>query len=122
MSDAATLDPQSAAGPVTISASAARRVAEILAAEGEPGLMLRIAVTGGGCSGFQYNFTFDKERTDDDVTVERDGVTVLVDTMSVEYMRGSEIDFVEDMIGASFQIKNPNATAKCGCGTSFAVG
>jgi len=122
MSDAATLDPQSAAGPVTISASAARRVAEILAAEGEPGLMLRIAVTGGGCSGFQYNFTFDKERTDDDVTVERDGVTVLVDTMSVEYMCGSEIDFVEDMIGASFQIKNPNATAKCGCGTSFAVG
>jgi len=122
MSDVATLDPQSAAGPVTISAAAARRVAEILAAEGEPGLMLRIAVTGGGCSGFQYNFTFDKERTDDDVTVERDGVTVLVDTMSVEYMRGSEIDFVEDMIGASFQIKNPNATAKCGCGTSFAVG
>jgi iron-sulfur cluster insertion protein len=107
--------------PLAVTASAAKRIAEILREDGNPNMMLRIAVSGGGCSGFQYGFTLDNARTDDDIAIERDGVTVLVDSMSVEYMKGSEVDFVEDMIGASFQIKNPNATSKCGCGSSFAV-
>lgn len=116
MSDAAVLERPS----VSVTANAARRIAEILKDEA-PGSMLRIAVSGGGCSGFQYGFTVDQDRTGDDVAIERDGVTVLVDTMSLEYMKDSEIDFVEDMIGASFQIRNPNATSKCGCGSSFSV-
>ena len=79
------------------------------------------AVQGGGCSGFSYVFSIEGEKAADDLTFERDGVTVLVDEMSIQYMEGSEIDWVDDMIGASFQIKNPNATASCGCGTSFDV-
>ena len=118
MSDAAVLDH--APTTVTVSANAARRIGEILKAEA-PGSMLRIAVSGGGCSGFPYGFTVDQTRNDDDVAIERDGITVLVDSVSLEYMKESEIDFVEDLIGASFQIKNPNATSKCGCGSSFAV-
>ena len=118
MSDAAVLDH--APTTVTLTESAARRISEILKDEA-PGSMLRIAVSGGGCSGFQYGFTIDQTRNDDDVAVERDGVTVLVDSVSLEYMKESEIDFVEDMIGASFQIRNPNATSKCGCGSSFAI-
>ncbi len=116
MSDAAVLEHSS----VSVTANAARRIGEILKDEA-PGSMLRIAVSGGGCSGFQYGFTVDQQRNDDDVAIERDGITVLVDTMSLEYMKDSEIDFVEDMIGASFQIRNPNATSKCGCGSSFSV-
>lgn len=122
MIETALLDLPTEEIPVGVTASAAKRVAEIIASDGEPGTMLRIAVTGGGCSGFQYNFTLDKERHDDDIAIQRDGITVLVDSTSVEYMRGAELDYIEDMIGASFQIKNPNATAKCGCGSSFAVG
>ena len=118
MSDAAVLDH--APTTVSVTANAARRIGEILKEEA-PGSMLRIAVSGGGCSGFQYGFTVDQTRNDDDVAIERDGVTVLVDSVSLEYMKESEIDFVEDMIGASFQIRNPNATSKCGCGSSFAV-
>lgn len=108
--------------PVNVTESAARRIAEIIREEGPAGAMLRIAVSGGGCSGFQYGFTLDDQVHEDDLVIERDGIKVLVDSMSVEYMRGSELDFVEDMIGASFQIRNPNATAKCGCGSSFAIG
>lgn len=108
--------------PVNVTANAAKRIAEIIREEGHAGAMLRISVSGGGCSGFQYGFTLDDQRTDDDLVIERDGVQVLVDSVSVEYMKGSEIDFVEDLIGASFQIRNPNATAKCGCGSSFAIG
>jgi len=108
------------ASPVTVSAKAAKRIAEILKAEAEPS-MLRVAVTGGGCSGFQYNFTIDDTRMDDDLVIARDGATVLVDPMSLDFLKGAEIDFVDDLIGASFKIHNPNATSSCGCGTSFSV-
>ena len=110
-----------APAPFLVSSSAARRVAEIVAAEGNPALKLRIAVSGGGCSGFQYGFTLDDSTTPDDVAVSRDGVTVLSDTVSLDLMRGCEIDFVEDLAGASFQIRNPNAKTSCGCGTSFSI-
>jgi iron-sulfur cluster assembly accessory protein len=108
------------ASPVTVSAKAAKRIAEILKAEAEPS-MLRVAVTGGGCSGFQYNFTIDDTKMDDDLVIARDGATVLVDPMSLDFLKGAEIDFVDDLIGASFKIHNPNATSSCGCGTSFSV-
>ena len=108
------------ASPVTVSASAARRIAEILKAESAPA-MLRVAVTGGGCSGFQYNFTIDDTRMDDDLVVARDGATVLIDPMSLDFLKGAEIDYVDDLIGAAFKINNPNATSSCGCGTSFSV-
>jgi len=108
------------AGTVTLSASAAKQIARILSGEPE-GTMLRVSVEGGGCSGFQYNFTFDDTRTTDDVVIERAGATVLVDTVSLMYMAGGEIDFVDDLIGQSFQVRNPKATASCGCGTSFSI-
>lgn len=108
------------ASPVTVSAKAAKRIAEILKSEAESS-MLRVAVTGGGCSGFQYNFTIDDTKTDDDLVIARDGATVLVDPMSLDFLKGAEIDFVDDLIGASFKINNPNATSSCGCGTSFSV-
>jgi iron-sulfur cluster assembly accessory protein len=106
--------------PVTVSARAARRIAEILKNE-SAAAMLRVAVTGGGCSGFQYNFAIDDARMDDDLVVERDGATVLIDPVSLDFLRGAEIDFVDDLIGQSFKINNPNATSSCGCGTSFSV-
>jgi len=105
---------------VTVSERAARRIGEILKTEPD-GTMLRVSVEGGGCSGFQYKFDMEREKAEDDLVIARDGVVVLVDPVSVRYMAGSEIDFVEDLIGASFKIKNPNATASCGCGTSFAL-
>jgi iron-sulfur cluster insertion protein len=83
---------------------------------------LRIAVSGGGCSGFQYGFTFDEEKNEDDVVFERDGVVVVVDEVSLDLLAGAEVDFVEDLMGASFQIKNPNAASSCGCGNSFSIG
>src|SRR5450756_1746222 len=105
---------------VTVSDKAARRIGEIL--KGEPaGTMLRVSVEGGGCSGFQYKFDMERAKTSDDLVIARDGAVVLIDPVSVNYMAGSEIDFVEDLIGASFKVKNPNATASCGCGTSFAL-
>ncbi len=106
--------------PVSLTDSAARRIAAILADEAD-GSMLRVAVSGGGCSGFQYGFTFDDTRAEDDLVIEKNGVTVLIDSMSLMYLAGAEIDFVDDLIGSSFQIRNPNATAQCGCGSSFAV-
>jgi iron-sulfur cluster insertion protein len=106
--------------PVTVSARAAKQIAKILGAEPAP-MMLRVAVTGGGCSGFQYNFALDDARTDDDLAIEKDGVTVLVDPMSLDFLKGAEIDYVDDLIGAAFKIHNPNATSSCGCGTSFSV-
>jgi iron-sulfur cluster assembly accessory protein len=106
--------------PVTVSARAAKRIADILKSE-PASSMLRIAVTGGGCSGFQYNFAIDDARADDDLVVERDGATVLIDPMSLDFLKGAEIDFVDDLIGQSFKINNPNATSSCGCGTSFSV-
>jgi iron-sulfur cluster assembly accessory protein len=105
---------------VTLTDRAARRINEIMAAE-PTGSMLRISVNGGGCSGFQYGFDVDRSRQADDVVVERDGATVLVDEMSLQYMDGSVIDFVDDLIGQSFKIENPQATTGCGCGTSFSI-
>jgi iron-sulfur cluster assembly accessory protein len=105
---------------VTVTASAARRIKEIL--EGEPDKRaLRVAVNGGGCSGFQYEFALEADRHDDDIAVERDGAMVLIDRTSLMYMGGSEIDFVDDLIGQAFKVKNPNATMSCGCGTSFSI-
>jgi iron-sulfur cluster assembly accessory protein len=105
---------------VSLSDRAARRIAKILS--GEPGgTALRVSVSGGGCSGFQYGFDLDATRAPDDLVVERDGAVVLIDSVSLPYMSGSVIDFVDDLIGQSFQIKNPNATASCGCGTSFSI-
>jgi len=106
--------------PFTMTERAARRIAEILSIEGgEP--MLRVAVTGGGCSGFQYSFAIDDARADDDVLIERDGAVVLIDATSLDFLKGAELDFVDDLIGAAFKINNPNATSSCGCGTSFSV-
>jgi len=105
---------------MTVSARAAKRIAEILKAESEP-VMLRLAVTGGGCSGFQYTFTLDDTRMDDDLVIERDGATVLVDPMSLDFLQGAELDFADDLIGAAFKVNNPNASSSCGCGTSFSV-
>lgn len=105
---------------VGISERAAKRIAGILASE-PGGTALRIGVSGGGCSGFQYTFDLDTARADDDLIIERDGATVLIDTVSLPYVGGSVIDFVDDLIGQSFQINNPNATASCGCGTSFSI-
>jgi iron-sulfur cluster assembly accessory protein len=105
---------------VTVSERAARRIGEILKNEPE-GTMLRVSVEGGGCSGFQYKFDMERSRAADDLSIERDGAVVLIDPVSVDYMAGSEIDFVDDLIGASFKVKNPKATASCGCGTSFSL-
>jgi len=105
---------------VTVTDRAARRIAEIVA--GEPaGTMLRIAVEGGGCSGFQYRFDLVGAAADDDVMIEKDAARILIDPVSLAYLAGSEIDFVDDLIGAAFKVQNPNATASCGCGTSFAI-
>jgi len=104
---------------VTMTDRAARRIGEIL--KSEPGAMLRLSVLGGGCSGFQYKFDVERDKADDDVTIVRDGVTMLVDPVSLQYVAGSEVDFVDDLIGASFKINNPKAKASCGCGTSFSL-
>ena len=105
---------------VTVTERAARRIGEILRRE-PAGAMLRLSVEGGGCSGFQYKFDMDRAQAADDVIIRRDGATVLIDQISVGYLAGSEIDFVDDLIGASFRINNPQATASCGCGTSFSL-
>jgi iron-sulfur cluster assembly accessory protein len=106
--------------PVTVSDSAARRIATLTAAEG-PQIMFRIAVNGGGCSGFQYDFTFDDTRTGDDILIEQDGAKVLIDQASLEFIGGSVVDYIEGLMGAHFEIRNPNAKSSCGCGTSFSV-
>jgi iron-sulfur cluster insertion protein len=106
---------------VVLTEAAARRIAHLIAQEGNPQLMLRLAVSGGGCSGFQYGFSFDDTRNEDDVEFGRDGARLLVDSTSLELLGGAEIDFVEDLVGAAFQVRNPNATSSCGCGSSFAV-
>ncbi len=106
---------------VTLTQNAAKRVAELAAAEGDPGLKLRLAVSGGGCSGFQYGFSFDEEVKSDDHIFETDGVQLLIDEISLEFLSGAEVDFVEELIGSSFQVRNPQASSSCGCGTSFAI-
>ena len=105
---------------VTVTERAAQRIGEILRQE-PSGTMLRVSVAGGGCSGFQYTFDIERNRADDDVAVMRDGATVLVDPVSLEMLKGAELDFVDDLMGQSFRVKNPNAVASCGCGVSFSV-
>ncbi len=105
---------------ITMTSAAAERIKEILVAEPDK-KVLRISVSGGGCSGFQYEFDLDNVSNDSDHAIEKDGSTILIDSVSLVYLLGSEIDFVDDLIGASFQINNPNATASCGCGTSFSI-
>ena len=105
---------------VTVSERAARKIGEILGQE-PAGTMLRVSVEGGGCSGFQYKFGTERAKADGDIVIERAGAMVLIDPISLDYMAGAEIDFVDDLIGSAFKINNPKATASCGCGTSFAL-
>ena len=105
---------------ISLTEAAAKRIATIVSRDAEK-TALRVSVEGGGCSGFSYKFDLVNDRADDDLVIERNNARVLIDSMSVMYMEGSEIDFVDDLMGQSFQIKNPNAVASCGCGTSFAV-
>jgi iron-sulfur cluster insertion protein len=106
---------------LVVTENAARRIATLREQEQAERAFLRIAVSGGGCSGFQYGFSFDDQRNDDDVVFERDGVSVVVDEVSLDLLNGAEIDFVEDLMGAAFQIRNPNAASSCGCGNSFSI-
>ena len=106
---------------VRLSSSAAKRVAELRTMENNDALMLRLAVNGGGCSGFSYSFDFCEAVNGDDQSFETDGVKLVVDEVSLEFLRGAEVDYVEELIGAAFKVNNPNATAACGCGTSFNV-
>jgi iron-sulfur cluster insertion protein len=115
------MDTTLASEDITISDSAAKRISELIAGEGKPDLMLRVSISGGGCSGFQYGFSLDADQNDDDLLFERGGVKVVVDEVSLEYIKGAELDFVEEMIGSYFSLKNPNASSTCGCGSSFAV-
>ncbi|TAD88447.1 MAG: iron-sulfur cluster insertion protein ErpA [Alphaproteobacteria bacterium] len=110
-----------AASAFGVTANAARRIAFIMEHENQPGAMMRIAVSGGGCSGFQYGFSIDDTANDDDRVFERDGAKVVIDETSLELLAGSEIDYVEDLVGSAFQIRNPNAKSGCGCGNSFSV-
>jgi iron-sulfur cluster insertion protein len=107
--------------PLVFTDSAAEKVRSLIEEEGNPELKLRVFVTGGGCSGFQYGFTFDEVVNDDDTSMVKNGVTLLIDPMSYQYLVGAEIDYTEGLEGAQFVIKNPNATTTCGCGSSFSV-
>ena len=107
---------------IVVTENAARRIAALRTQEEAGGAFLRIAVSGGGCSGFQYGLTFDDQRNADDFVFERDGITVVVDDVSLGLLNGAEVDFVEDLMGASFRITNPNAASSCGCGNSFSIG
>jgi len=106
---------------LTISESAAKRLSDLIAAEGDESLMLRITVSGGGCSGFQYGFDFDKKTGEQDFVFERDGVKVVTDDASLDLLAGAEVDFKDELVGAYFAINNPNASSSCGCGTSFSI-
>jgi iron-sulfur cluster insertion protein len=107
---------------IVLTESAARRIATLKTKEDAENAFLRIAVSGGGCSGFQYGLSFDEQRNEDDFVFERDGVGVVIDEVSLGLLNGAEVDFVEDLMGASFQILNPNAASSCGCGNSFSIG
>lgn len=118
----AVTEPLSLApAPLLFTDSAAHKVKELIEEEGNPDLKLRVFVQGGGCSGFQYGFTFDEEMNEDDTAMQKDGVTLLIDAMSYQYLVGAEIDYKDDLEGAQFVIKNPNATSTCGCGSSFSA-
>lgn len=105
----------------SLSARAARRIAELLAKDGNSGRMLRVSVSGGGCAGFQYGFDFDDQRNPDDRVIEREGARVVIDEMSLELLAGSRLNFVENLMGTFFSVDNPNATSSCGCGSSFSL-
>lgn len=107
--------------PITITETAIVKIADLLAEENNPKLCLRTFVQGGGCSGFQYGFTFDEEQNEDDFVIEKGGVKILIDSMSYQYLVGAEINYIEDITGNSFTVKNPNAQSTCGCGSSFSV-
>jgi iron-sulfur cluster insertion protein len=107
--------------PLVFTESAASKVKELIDEEGNEDLKLRVFVTGGGCSGFQYGFTFDEQTNEDDTAMEKNGVTLLIDAMSFQYLAGAEIDYQDGIEGAQFVIKNPNATSTCGCGSSFSA-
>jgi iron-sulfur cluster insertion protein len=114
--------PTSAPMPgITFTDAAARKVQELILEERNPDLKLRVYISGGGCSGFQYGFSFDEERAEDDIAVENDGMTLLVDPLSFQYLMGAEVDYSESLQGAQFVIRNPNASTTCGCGSSFSV-
>lgn len=113
--------PNETPTPLVFTDSAANKVKELIQEEGNPELKLRVFVTGGGCSGFQYGFTFDETAAEDDTVMEKNGVTLLIDPMSFQYLVGAEIDYTEGLQGSQFVIKNPNATSTCGCGSSFSV-
>jgi iron-sulfur cluster insertion protein len=116
-----TPDYRSAKAPLQFTAAAAHKVRELIAEEGNPALKLRAYISGGGCSGFQYGFTFDEQQSEDDLALVRDGVTLLVDPLSLQYLGGAEIDYSESLSGAQVVIRNPNARSTCGCGSSFAM-
>ncbi|HYW93748.1 MAG TPA: iron-sulfur cluster insertion protein ErpA [Gammaproteobacteria bacterium] len=116
-----TVAEQEAESPLLFTDAAASKVRELLEEESNPGLKLRVFVSGGGCSGFQYGFTFDENVEEGDTSVENAGVTLVVDPMSIQYLTGAEIDYTEGLEGAQFVIRNPNATTTCGCGSSFSV-
>jgi len=120
-SEIPVIGTSAAPAPIVFTDAAAIKVSELIQEEDNPDLMLRVFVSGGGCSGFQYGFTFDDEKEEGDSSIENQGVTLLVDPMSVQYLMGAEIDYKEDLQGAQFVIRNPNATTTCGCGSSFAV-
>ncbi len=107
--------------PITLTERAARRIADLVEQEGAPNGMLRVAVSGGGCSGFQYGFSLDHEVQEGDLVIERGQAQVVIDNLSLMYLAGAEVDYVTEIIGSCFTIKNPNATSSCGCGNSFAV-
>ncbi|MFC4726712.1 iron-sulfur cluster insertion protein ErpA [Coralloluteibacterium thermophilus] len=112
---------QDLAAPLAFTAAAAAKVRELIQEEGNDALNLRVYISGGGCSGFQYGFTFDEERAEDDLAIATDGVTLLVDPLSLQYLMGAEVDYTESLTGAQFVIRNPNAKTTCGCGSSFSV-
>ncbi|MFD0914716.1 iron-sulfur cluster insertion protein ErpA [Methylophilus luteus] len=107
--------------PLVFTDNAAKKVKELIDEEGTPDLKLRVFVSGGGCSGFQYGFTFEEAVNEDDTQVDKDGVTLLIDPMSLQYLAGAEIDYTDSLQGSQFVIRNPNATTTCGCGSSFSV-
>lgn len=116
-----TPDYRSGAVPLQFSVAAAHKVRELIDEEGNPALKLRVYINGGGCSGFQYGFTFDEAQAEDDLAIDREGVTLLVDPLSLQYLGGAEIDYAESLSGAQFVIRNPNARTTCGCGSSFSI-
>jgi len=119
--ESTTAGPSDIPAPLIFTDSAAEKVRDLVAEEGNPELKLRVFVQGGGCSGFQYGFTFDEAVNEDDTAMKKNGVTLLIDAMSLQYLMGAEIDYKEDLQGAQFVIKNPNATTTCGCGSSFSA-